>query len=108
MISRWNPISCSTFSLFLLLLATVATADDHTFDCHVNVDNAKFDLTQLGVEHTPSRTRQSPPAEIKELLKFNLCHELKHQDDVPKDDQVCNYAKAQQSTDLAARSTVWE
>lgn len=64
-------------------------ADSETpFDCHLTVDNTKFDLTSLAGVHTVNRTRDTPPTKTVDSLRFDLCAELKPQEGLSEHDQV--------------------
>ena len=80
--------------LSLLLIASItlcalpSLADDNPFDCHVTAESHSFDLTPLAGEHTINRTRQTPPSEMIDSLRFNLCQDLEILEHVPQKDQV--------------------
>ncbi|KAJ3516832.1 hypothetical protein NLJ89_g869 [Agrocybe chaxingu] len=81
-------------SLFFsyLLLSVLA---DSPFDCHISVNDVKFDLTKLAGEHTVNRTRTTPPTVTVDFLRFDLCADLKprggvaEQDQCPEGTRVC-------------------
>ncbi|PPQ67281.1 hypothetical protein CVT25_005865 [Psilocybe cyanescens] len=82
--------------LYLLLDATsVLAADSETpFDCHLTVDNTKFDLTSLAGVHTVNRTRDTPPTKTVDSLRFDLCAELKPQEGLSEHDQCPSGTRA--------------
>lgn len=90
MILRCSRTNSLLFLSFIILqVSPVLAADsDKPFDCHLTVDNTKFDLTTLGGPHTISRKRESPPTTVVDSLSFDLCAELKPQDGVSEHDQV--------------------
>ncbi|KAK2463259.1 hypothetical protein APHAL10511_004914 [Amanita phalloides] len=83
----------STDCLVLLFIAAItfwtrpAFADDIPFDCHVLVDEHKFDLTPLAGQQIINRTRQTPPSEMIDSLRFNLCGDLEALESLPEHDQ---------------------
>ncbi|KAF8630660.1 hypothetical protein AX15_002808 [Amanita polypyramis BW_CC] len=82
------------FTASALLRAQTVLADDNPFDCHVVTDHYKFDLTPLAGEQTINRTRETPPSQMIDMLKFNLCAELKVSEDVPEKDQCSSGTRA--------------
>ncbi|KAG6911143.1 hypothetical protein DXG01_003883 [Tephrocybe rancida] len=82
------PRTLPTVILSLLLFTPTYAADDSPFDCRVTVDGAKFDLTSLAGEHTASQKRETRPTSTIDLLRFDLCAELKKQEDVAEGDQT--------------------
>jgi hypothetical protein len=84
MILRKYPISL--LSVFFVFSFAVAQNDsDSGFDCHLSVDSFKYDLTTLAGERTLSRTRDTPPTVMEDIVRFDLCAEL----GVKDGDQVC-------------------
>lgn len=75
-------------SLLLVSPATLASADENPFDCHVEFNGRKWDLTKLAGEHIALRTRSSPPSSMVDKLRFDLCDDLKELDDIDAHDQV--------------------
>jgi len=65
-------------------------ADDTPFDCLqiVEADGFKFNLTNLAGEHSINQTRKTPPTEMVDSLRFNLCADLVKSEDVADKDQV--------------------
>ncbi|KAF9528460.1 autophagy-related protein 27 [Crepidotus variabilis] len=57
------------------------------FDCHVTVNDLKFDLTSMGGEHILNRTRSTPPTTMIDSLRFDLCADLKRMDYLSEHDQ---------------------
>ena len=87
-------LRCSTFWLslaFTNILFVGVTAQDGTdpFNCRVRTNDLTYDLTPLQGEHTVSRTRETPPSNWVDSVRFNLCADLKPQDGVAAGDQVC-------------------
>jgi len=76
-------------SLFLLLLSLsiTALAFEDPFDCRFQVNGFKYDLEALKGEHAVSRERDTPPTREIVSVKFSLCSDLKHQEDLPDVDQ---------------------
>lgn len=74
-------------SILLWSVVNIVSADD-AFDCHVTVGSDKWDLTQLAGEHKATRTRDTPPSQMLDELRFDLCGELKPLDGVAASDQV--------------------
>lgn len=74
--------------IFVILLNIIHAKSDSTFDCHVTIENIKFDLTSLSGEHVITRTRETPPTTIVDSLRFNLCEDLETQGDLSEQDQV--------------------
>ncbi|TFK44723.1 autophagy-related protein 27 [Crucibulum laeve] len=74
--------------LLLSILFLVVRADEDTpFDCHITVDDYKFDLTRLARPYVLNRTRDTPPTTTIDYLTFDLCAELKQQEGVSEQDQ---------------------
>ncbi|OCH95114.1 hypothetical protein OBBRIDRAFT_721112 [Obba rivulosa] len=75
--------------LLLSLAATFASAQDDSspFDCLVTYDGFKYDLKSLAGEQELSRRRSSPPSEIIDTVRFNLCADLTRQEEVAEEDQ---------------------
>jgi hypothetical protein len=90
MILRPNITPCSIFLCLLILLVPSALADDSPFDCHIAVDNAKFDITSLAGEHKVFLARDMPPSTMVQKLRFNLCKDLDKLEGVADQDQVRN------------------
>ena len=67
------------------LLYTHALVD---FDCHISVNDAKFDLTSLTGEHVINRTLSTPPTTMIDSLRFDLCADLKPIEGLAEHDQV--------------------
>ncbi|KAG6811536.1 hypothetical protein H0H92_006969 [Tricholoma furcatifolium] len=85
-------------SLLLFLTPHSYAADDSLFDCRVTVDGVKFDLTSVAGEHTASQKRATPPTSTVDLLRFDLCAELKRQDDVDEADQDLTFSTGSSSS----------
>ncbi|KAG6841907.1 hypothetical protein C0991_005637 [Blastosporella zonata] len=84
-----RPYTLPAVLLYILLLTThSAYAADDPFDCRLTADGAQFDLTSLAGEHEASQKRETPPTSTVDLLRFNLCDELKKQESVPEGDQT--------------------
>ncbi|EMD37846.1 type II membrane protein [Gelatoporia subvermispora B] len=83
--------------LLLSLAARIASAQDDSsnpFDCLVTYDGFKYDLTGLKGEHELPRTIQSPPSEIVDTVRFDLCADLTRQDGVADEDQCPSGTRA--------------
>ncbi|KAJ8488671.1 hypothetical protein ONZ45_g13864 [Pleurotus djamor] len=74
-------------ALFHLYTALIVLAADGPFDCHPTVGSVNYDLSALKGEHTLSRTRETPPSTIEDVVVFDLCGELPKKSDVPDADQ---------------------
>jgi hypothetical protein len=74
--------------IFVVVLNIIHAKSDSTFDCNVTIENFMFDLTSLTGERVINRTRETPPTTMVDSLKFNLCEDLKVQDDLPEQEQV--------------------
>ncbi|KAI8993858.1 autophagy-related protein 27 [Trametes punicea] len=87
--------SISRLALLTLLTALVSAQDDSKpFDCHVTLDDFKYDLTSLEGEHTVSREISVPPTTIEDKVTFNLCADLQRKSDVPTEDQCPDGTRA--------------
>jgi len=73
--------------IFVIVLNIIHAKSDSAFDCHLTIENLKFDLTSLSGEHVISRTRETPPTTMVDSLRFNLCENLKTQGDLSEQDQ---------------------
>ncbi|KAI0298553.1 autophagy-related protein 27 [Russula brevipes] len=71
--------------LLLLLLSTASSQPDA--ECHKSINDDMYDFSALAGDHTVSRTRSSPPTDMLDTLRFNICKELSLIDDVPQSDQ---------------------
>ncbi len=62
------------------------------FDCRISLDGGKrkYDLTSLAGEHTLAQTRDTPPSQVVDELRFDLCKDLDKKQGVEDGDQVCN------------------
>ena len=79
------------FVILLCLIPLVpAQNDSSNFDCHITIDNLKYDLTSLAGEHSVSRERDTPPSTMVDSVRFDMCADLKASDGVPEGDQVRN------------------
>jgi hypothetical protein len=86
-----RPLSTLPAALLSLLLLTVPVAladEDSPFDCQATVEGVKFDLRSLAGEHTANQTRILPPSSTVDLLRFDLCADLKKAENVDERDQV--------------------
>lgn len=72
----------------VFLWASPSLGDDNSFNCHVTAENHEFDLTSLAGEHTINRTRETPPSEMIDSLRFNLCGDLEILETIPRKDQA--------------------
>jgi hypothetical protein len=75
------------FCAILLLTARQVLAQD-SFNCHITLDDRKYDLTQLAGEHNVSRVRDTPPTKFRDSVTFNLCQNLNKLEGVPDKEQV--------------------
>lgn len=77
-------------ALLLLLHALAAAAQDAPppFDCRLSAADLQFDLTALAGARTVARTRATPPTEMRDELRFDLCADLPALPDVAERDQV--------------------
>ena len=83
--SLW-PFLASTHLLFALGVA--AQDGNDPFNCHVRANDLTYDLTPLQGDHTVSRTRETPPSNWVDSVRFDLCADLTLQDGVAAGDQV--------------------
>ena len=79
-------------AVLLLFVPSSLAEDGKPFDCRVNVNGTKFDLTPLAGAHTVNRTRVTSPTTTIDVLRFDLCDDLKQLADVPESDQVRHLA----------------
>jgi len=79
---------------YLLLQVTSTIAADTAFDCHLSVNNTKFDLTTLAGEHVVNQTRETPPSFMVDSLAFDLCAELKPRNELSERDQCPSGTRA--------------
>ncbi|KAI9458550.1 type II membrane protein [Russula earlei] len=73
----------------LLLLISAARSQSDT-ECHKSINDATYDFTALSGDQTVSRTRLSPPTNMTDTLRFNVCNALSLLEDVSSDDQCPN------------------
>ena len=83
--SFWQSLA---FANLLLSLGVTAQDGTNPFDCRVRTNGLTYDLTPLQGEHTVSRTRETPPSNWVDSVRFDLCADLKLQDGVAASDQV--------------------
>jgi hypothetical protein len=76
------------FSNLLVALGVMAQDGDNPFNCRVRTNDLTYDLTHLQGDHTASRTRDTPPSSWVDSIRFDLCADLKLQDDIAAGDQV--------------------
>jgi hypothetical protein len=87
----FDQSSQSMIAALLLFSLWVLSARAEGWDCHqVSVSGANFDLSPLAGEHRVSRSRQTPPSNFMDEFTFDLCGEIKHQEDAAGHDQVSN------------------
>ncbi|KAF8609082.1 hypothetical protein BDV93DRAFT_519099 [Ceratobasidium sp. AG-I] len=73
--------------LLLLLCASHALAQT-PFDCSsVELSGVKYDLTLLHDDRAIARERQSPPTQMRDELRFNICKDLGQRSDVKSNEQ---------------------
>ena len=77
-----------TSSLWLLLLLISAANSQPDAECHISVGDDKYDFSALSGDHTVSRTRSSPPTNMTDTIRFNVCKELSSLEDIDPSDQV--------------------
>jgi len=65
----------TSLSWLLTLLFTAASAQPDS-DCHIAIGDNKYDLSTLSGDHAVLRTRSSPPTNMIDTLRFNVCKEL--------------------------------
>ncbi|KAF9653253.1 hypothetical protein BDM02DRAFT_3107819 [Thelephora ganbajun] len=82
--SFWPSLA---FANLLFALGVVAQDENNPFDCHIRTNDLTYDLTPLQGEHTVSRTRETPPSNWVDSVRFDLCADLKLQDGVAASDQ---------------------
>jgi len=73
---------------FLLLLISAASSQPDA-ECHLFVGDYKYDLSELSGDQATLRTRSTPPTNITDTLRFNVCKELSPLEGVASGDQVC-------------------
>ena len=85
-----------TSSLWLLLLLISAASSQLDAECHLSIGDDKYDFSALNGDHSLSRSRSSPPTNMTDMLRFNICKELTPLEGVGSGDQVRirNIAKA--------------
>src|SRR5258706_5485602 len=72
-------------SLLLTSAFSPANAQDA---CHIKVNGLSFDLSSIAGQHSVSRTRDTPPTSMEDILNFDICDELKLLDGVDQANQV--------------------
>lgn len=85
-IRRQRGRGTSLFCFLLLLISAASSQPDA--ECHLSVGDYKYDLSELSGDQTISRTRSSPPTNITDTLRFNICKELSPLEGVASGDQV--------------------
>ena len=73
--------------LLPLLLISVANSQSDA-NCHPSIGDDAYDFSTLSGDHTVSRTRLSPPTNMTDMLRFNVCGEISPLGDVNSGDQV--------------------
>jgi len=78
-----------TFSPWLLLpLLLISPANSQSdANCHPSISGDAYDFSTLSGDHTVSRTRESPPTNMTDTLRFNICGEISSLGDVNPGDQ---------------------
>ena len=76
----------SLFWLPALLLAAASAQPDP--NCHLAIRDKKYDFSALSGEHTVSRSRPTPPTNMMDTLRFNVCNALSPLEDVDASEQV--------------------
>ncbi|KAG6820732.1 hypothetical protein H0H93_012378 [Arthromyces matolae] len=78
----------------LIIPTSTYAQNEAKFDCRLTTGGARFDLTSLAGEHNASRKRETPPTSTVDLLRFNLCADLKKQEDAADSDQCPSGTRA--------------
>lgn len=76
-----------TSLLWLLTLLLTAARAQPDSDCHITIGDNKYDFSALSGDHAVSRTRSSPPTNMTDTLRFNVCKELSLIEDVDAGEQ---------------------
>lgn len=74
--------------LWLLLLLISAAHSQPDADCHISIGDLMYDFSALSGDHTVSRSRSSPPTNMTDTLRFNVCRDLSPLEGVGSGDQV--------------------
>ncbi len=77
-------------SILVLSNSSLFVYSQSEFDCHITINDAKFDLTRLAGAHNVNRTRSTPPTTMIDSLRFDLCADLKQIDGLAEHDQVAS------------------
>ncbi|KAI0266701.1 autophagy-related protein 27 [Gloeopeniophorella convolvens] len=78
---------CKAHALWLFAaMFSVASAQPDA-SCHISIGNDKYDFSGLSGDHTVTRDRSTPPTDMKDTLRFNVCKELTPIGDVDAVDQ---------------------
>ena len=77
-----------TSSLWLLLFLISAASSQPDADCHHSIGDDEYDFSALKGDHVLSRSRSSPPTNMNDTLRFNICNELNPLEGVGSGDQV--------------------
>jgi hypothetical protein len=77
------------YHIFILFFLSDVVHAGSTFECHVQINGTKFDLTSLGGERHINRTRETPPTIRVDSLRFDLCKDLTQLEGIGEHDQVC-------------------
>lgn len=89
--SFWSSLA---FANLLFTLGVTAQDGNDPFNCRIQTNGLTYDLTSLQGEHTVSRTRDTPPSNWIDTVRFDLCADLKLQDGVAAGDQVRSHPKS--------------
>ena len=81
-----------TSLLWLLAHLLAAASAQLDSDCHTAIGGKKYDFSALSGDHTVSRTRSSPPTNMEDTLRFNICKELSPLEGVDSSEQVRDLA----------------
>ncbi|KAH9007952.1 autophagy-related protein 27 [Lactarius deliciosus] len=73
--------------LWLLTLPFTETSAQPDSDCLKVIGDNKYDLSALSGDRTVSRTRLSPPTNMTDTLRFNVCKELSLLEGVDAEEQ---------------------
>jgi hypothetical protein len=74
----------------LILLGSTLGINASVLDCStpVKLGDRSYDLSSLAGEHSKNITRSTPPSTVDDVLRFDLCTDLKRDKDADDQDQV--------------------
>jgi len=79
-----------TSLLWLLAFLLTAASAQPDSECHMDIGDDKYDFSALSGDHNVSRTRSSPPTNMSDTLRFNVCKELSLLEGVDAGDQCAS------------------